>query len=245
MKFIKDKFSIYSTPEILAESFAEHLRIITDEIIYQKGKADIALSGGSSPKLMYKILAGKYSIKISWSKINFYWADERCVPSDSSESNYGEAERILFSKLNCNLNLYRIKGEADPEKESERYSRLLKNNLPLRNGFPVFDIILLGMGEDGHTASIFPGQLELLSSEKFCDASVNPLSNQSRVTITGSVINNADRVYFLVTGNNKSKVVKEISERGSESLIYPAAYISQDNGEINWYLDSQAASLLK
>ena len=244
MKFIKDKFSIYSTPEILAESFAEHLRIITDEIIYQKGKVDIALSGGNTPKLLYKIMADKFSGKISWNKINFYWTDERCVPSDSNESNFGEADRILFLKLNCNLNLYMIKGESDPVTEAERYSELLKKNLPLRNAFPEFDIILLGMGEDGHTASIFPGQSELLRTEKYCDVSVNPISKQSRITITGRVINNADRVFFLVTGSNKSKVIKEISERGNDSLVYPAAFVSQSNGEINWYLDSQAASLL-
>lgn len=244
MKFIKDKFIVFSTPEILAESFSEHLKNLTDDIIRKKGKADIALSGGNTPKLLYKIMAEKFTDKILWNKINFYWADERCVPSDSNESNFGEADRLLFSKLNCNLNLYRIKGESDPGIESERYSDLLRKNLPIKNGFPEFDIILLGMGEDGHTASIFPGQSELLTAEKYCDVSVNPLSNQPRITITGRVINNSDRIYFLVTGNNKSRVVKEILERGNNSLIYPAAYISQSNGEINWYLDSPAASLL-
>ncbi len=240
----KDIYRIFETPLTLARAFALEFKKITDELISENGNINIALSGGNTPKLLYSILAEEYIDKILWSKINFYWADERCVPPESSESNYGEADRILFRKINLYENVHRIIGENDPSAEAERYSALLKHNLPLENNFPKFDLMLLGTGEDGHTASIFPDRMDLLKSEKYCETAVHPESNQKRITLTGKVINNSDKIYFLVTGKNKEHVVKIISERKEDSLMYPAGKIRQKNGDVNWFLDQDAAGLI-
>jgi len=241
----KDTYSIFETPVILAKTFAAEFNKITDEFISSKGNMNIALSGGNTPKLLFSVLTEEYPDKILWSKVNFYWADERCVPPESSESNYGEADRILFSKINLYENVHRIIGENDPSAEAERYSELLKHNLPFENDLPKFDIMLLGMGDDGHTASIFPDRMDLLKSEKYCETAVHPESNQKRITLTGKVINNSDRIYLLVTGKNKEHAVKIISERKEESLIYPAGNIKQKNGDVNWFLDKDAAGLIR
>ena len=241
----KDIYSIFETPLILAKAFAAEFKKITDEFISANGNINIALSGGNTPKLLFSVLAEEYPDNILWSKVNFYWADERCVSPESSESNYGEADRILFRKINLFENVHRIIGENDPSAEAERYSALLKQNLPFENDLPKFDLMLLGMGDDGHTASIFPDRMDLLKSEKYCETAVHPESNQKRITLTGKVINNSDRIYFLVTGKNKEHVVKIISERKEDSLIYPAGNIKQKNGDVNWFLDQDAAGLIR
>ena len=241
----KDTFSIFETPLILAKAFAAEFKKITDVLISENGNINIALSGGSTPKHLFSVLAEEYLENILWSKVNFYWADERCVPPESSESNFGEADRILFRKINLYENVHRIIGENDPSAEAERYSALLKQNLPLENNFPKFDLMLLGTGEDGHTASIFPDRMDLLKSEKYCETAVHPESNQKRITLTGKVINNSDKIYFLVTGKSKEHVVKFISERKEDSLMYPAGNIKQKNGDVNWFLDQDAAGLIR
>lgn len=240
----KDIYSIFETPVIIAKAFASEFKKITDKFISSNGNINIALSGGNTPKLLFSVLAEEYLDIILWSKINFYWADERCVPPESSESNYGEADRILFSKINLTENVHRIAGENDPSAEAERYSELLKHNLPFEYDLPKFDLMLLGMGEDGHTASIFPDSMNLLKSEKFCETAVHPESNQKRITLTGKVINNSERIYFIVTGKNKERVVKIISERKEDGLMYPAGNIKQKNGDVNWFLDQDAAGLI-
>lgn len=240
----KDIYRIFETPLILAKAFAPEFKKITEEYITSKGNMNIALSGGNTPKLLFSVLAEDYTDAIMWSKINFYWADERCVPPESSDSNFGEANRILFSKITAIKNVHRIIGENDPYNETERYSGLLKKNLPAENNFPKFDLILLGMGEDGHTASIFPDSMDLLNSEKYCETVVHPESKQKRITLTGKVINNSEKIYFLVTGKNKEQIVKIISERKEDSRIYPAGNIKQKLGDVTWYLDSDAAGLI-
>lgn len=236
---------IFETSLILSEAFAKDFIEKCNSLISEKGNANIALSGGNTPKLLFTILADEYLNEIDWQKLNFYWVDERCVPADSIESNFGEAERILFSKTNSDKNIHRIIGEEDPVKEAERYSEVLKNNLPVKNNFPEFDLILLGMGDDGHTASIFPERMDLLNSEKYAEVAVHPDTKQNRITLTGKVINNSSKIVFLVTGKNKSGIVKDILEKKNGSENYPAAHIKGDGGNVVWYFDSDAASLLE
>ena len=187
-----------------------------------------------------------YKDKIDWSKINFYRVDERCVSPDSNESNFGKTYNFLFNKINIpERNIHRIYGENDPASEAVRYSEELRKNIFLSNGFPKFDLILLGMGDDGHTASIFPAQMELLNSVNVCAVAVHPESRQKRITLTGNVINNADKIYFLVTGKSKAEVMKKILDKNHDYLKYPAAHIQTNNNYPFWYLDKEAASLLK
>ena len=141
--------------------------------------------------------------------------------------------------------VFRMMGEMDPQTEAERYRDLLKRQLPTANNLPVFDLVLLGMGKDGHTASIFPDQMELLHTDNLCDVGVHPESGQRRLTLTGKVINNADHVIFLVTGADKAKTVVEILGIGPQAETFPAFHIKPAHGNLSWFLDDSAARLLQ
>lgn len=153
--------------------------------------------------------------------------------------------KILLSKIKIpGNNIHRIFGEALPESEAIRYSEEIRNNIKLNNGLPSFDLILLGMGDDGHTASIFPDQMNLLKSIQVCAVAVHPESGQKRITLTGKVINNAEKIFFLITGKGKAGVVSEILEERNDYMKYPASHIHTDKNYPYWYLDKDAASLL-
>jgi len=135
-------------------------------------------------------------------------------------------------------------GENDPYNEIQRYSDEISAFTRRRNGMPVFDLVILGLGTDGHTASIFTANTDLITSGKTCDIAFHPVTNQKRITLTARIINNADRVVFLVTGKNKARVVEEIIKKSKSALKYPASYILPSGGSLNWYLDNEAAGLL-
>ena len=148
----------------------------------------------------------------------------------------------LLSKIDFpEENVHRIKGEDDPEQEAARYSAEILKNVPGENMIPRFDIIILGMGPDGHTASIFPHQMELLTTARICDVATHPESGQKRITLTGKVLNQANKVAFLVTGGNKKEKVKEILTKTGNWKLYPAAHVKPINGELIWFLDDSAS----
>jgi len=237
---------IFDTPTDLAESMASELKKIYEVVILKKGKVSIALSGGNTPKLLFQTLSNNYKDKIDWSKVNLFWVDERCVPPESEESNFGMTYKYLLSNINIpGSNIHRIEGENIPYNEAERYAGVLRNNLRLENNLPKLDITLLGMGDDGHTASIFPDQMYLLNSDNYCEVAMNPYTGQKRITLTGKVINNSERIYFLVTGKNKAEIVKDILEKENEYKKYPASHIEEVNGQIKWYLDKGASAKLQ
>lgn len=207
---------------------------------------NILLSGGNTPIKLFKKIAKKYSETIEWERIHFWWGDERCVLPDSEDSNYKQANDSLISKIVIpSSNVHRLKGEKDPEEEAVRYANEIKSNLNLRGENPVFDIVLLGLGDDGHTASIFPDELELFEDERICVVTSHPLTGQKRITITGSVLNNANRVFFLVTGENKSQRVSEIMNDDETAKLLPAYYIMPTNGELIWFIDEAAAQKIQ
>lgn len=237
--------NIFSSPSILAEKFAKDLINSVNESADKKKPLSVALSGGSTPELLFSLLGDHYSKSAPWEYVHFFWGDERCVPPDHPESNYGLAKTKLFDKIDIpSSNIHRIKGEGDPEKEASRYSQEIFSYTCERDGLPVFDMIILGVGEDGHTASIFPGNLELFKSNKICEVTVHPVSQQKRITLTGRVINNSDSVTFLVTGNKKAKIVERILKSFPVAKNYPASFIIPLHGKLLWYIDIEAAILL-
>ncbi len=202
----------------------------------------IALSGGSTPKTVFDELSQNYRDLEAWQNVQFYWGDERCVTPTDDESNYKMTQNHLLSKIKLpETSIHRIKGEEEPEKEAKRYAQALKDTLPIVNGLPQFDLVILGLGDDGHTASIFPNEIDLWDSQNFCEVAIHPDSGQRRITITGRVINNAKTVAFLVTGANKSGRVRQILQRepGFEKL--PASLVAPISGNLLWYLDGDAA----
>ena len=234
---------IYKSPKKVYNAIAKSIIKLTRESTQEV--FDIALSGGNSPKGLFKRLSNKYKDEIPWDRIHFWWGDERCVPPDDDQSNYKMTVDYLFSNIDIpEKNIHRIRGEADPKKEAKRYSEELNTTLNSRGKDPVFDIIILGLGEDGHTASIFPDQLELFENKDNCAVTEHPLTGQKRITFTGNVLNNANQVFFLVTGEKKAMRVAEIMNDSEAAKLLPAYYISPTNGDLIWFLDDAAASLI-
>lgn len=236
---------IYSTPEDTVIKFAENLKLLIDKSVELNKNFYCALSGGNTPQLLFKVLKQKYLTEINWSKVHFFWGDERCVEPDNIESNYGAAHKLLLNYIDIPAeNIHRIHGEGKEELEAKRYSEEILNNLPKENGLPIFDLIILGLGSDGHTASIFPDQMKLLESEKICEVAIHPASKQKRITLTGKVINYAKDISFLVTGKEKASVISEIINKKDNYKIYPASYIDPQKGNLVWYIDKFAGQLL-
>lgn len=236
---------IFPTAENTAENLADVFFRLSEDYYHNNKLLYVALSGGNTPQIFFNKLVDKYGRKIKWNNIRFFWADERCVPPTDNDSNYGIAKQYLFDKIKIPAeNIYRILGENNQLNEAERYSSVIKNIVPEKNNLPSFDLIMLGIGNDGHTASIFPDQLHLINSDKICDIAVRPVTFQKRITLTGKVINNSSQVVFFVTGENKSKILADILKLYEKSESIPAAFIKPVNGKLDWYLDKDAASNL-
>ena len=236
--------NIFKSPAELAMKVAEEIVSMINESACRKKTFTIALSGGSTPELLFTTLGENFSESAQWKYAHFFWCDERCVPPDNTESNYGMAKKNLFDRIDIpEKNIHRIKGECDPEDEALRYSDKISEFTRSRAGFPLFDLIILGLGEDGHTASIFPGNLALLNSVKYCEVAIHPVTGQKRITLTGRVINNADLIYFLVTGKKKAAIAKEIFNKSEASGNLPATHIIPLKGTVRWFTDDEAVSL--
>lgn len=233
----KEDLSVYSTPEELAKAFADQLiEWIRD---YSGETYHLAISGGKTPNLLFDALASKYANTPIWHNVHFWWVDERMVAPTHPESNFGIAQRLLFSQIRVpEGNIHRIKGENNPDKEALSYSTQISNNVPMKCGWPRFDLILLGMGDDGHTASIFSNQLHLLNSDKICEVAMHPQSGQKRVTLTGKAINQAARIVFLVTGEGKASRLNEIYFNKPGASLLPAYHIPN----ARWFVDRAASS---
>lgn len=235
----KENLNIFLDPQRTAEAFGDYLMLQAEN----KATFHCALSGGSTPKILFDYMAERYKDSPLWTRMHFYWGDERCVAPDHEESNYKMAKERLFDKVPVpEANIHRIKGENDPEQEASRYAEELAEHMPLQDGQPVFDMIILGMGGDGHTASIFPHQMELLTSESICEVATHPESGQKRVTLTGPMINAGHEVAFLVTGEGKQEKISEIFHKTGSWEMYPAAHINPELGILQWFIDEAAAA---
>jgi len=223
----------------------QELAIYFGQLLLEKSnnqyRLNIALSGGSTPKAIFDVLVSNYSDKIDWNKIHLYWGDERCVPPTDSESNYKMTVDHLISKVNFpEQNIHRIKGELHVNDACKEYIGEINDTIPFVDSIPQFDIVILGMGSDGHTASIFPYQIDLWDSEDLCVPAKHPESGQERVSFTGKLINHAKEIFFLVTGSDKKEKVDEIINKKGNFASYPAFLVKSPI----WFLDEEAAALL-
>ncbi|RYC52978.1 6-phosphogluconolactonase [Flagellimonas olearia] len=232
------ELKIYKDKQEVAEQFSTYFKEKANS-----GEFHVALSGGSTPKIVFDVLAQKFSDEIDWNKIHFYWGDERCVPPTDDDSNYKMTVEHLFSKIEVpEANIHRVLGENDPSSEAMRYANLLEINLDRVEEVPQFDLVILGMGDDGHTASIFPHEIELWNAEDHCVVATHPDSGQKRVSINGKVINTAKEVAFLVTGASKAEKVKAVVEKTEGAKVYPATLVDPTSGNLVWFLDEDAAA---
>jgi len=232
---------IYPTKQEVAAKFS----IFFADLMASNKILNVALSGGSTPKIVFDYLAENY-LDLDWTKVHFYWGDERCVPPTDDDSNYKMTLTHLLAKIAIpEQNIHRILGENDPQKEAVRYSAVLEKELPSEQQIPKFDLVILGMGDDGHTASIFPHEIQLWEAKDHCVVALHPDSGQQRVSITGTIINNADQVAFLVTGASKAKKVQEIIKETGDFNKYPATLVKPSSGKLIWFLDEDAAALIR
>ena len=208
---------------------------------YLSKNKNIAISGGSTPIGLFnevlKLINKNFEVK---SRI--FWVDERCVEPTSQESNYGTAFKKFLSKMNIpQENIFRIKGEKNPQEEAQSYSEILNEELELVGNLPSFDLCLLGIGNDGHTASIFPHELDKLIKIDPCVVGTNPDSGQKRVSLSLNQINNSKEVIIHACGSGKKEIIDNIISKKDNYLEYPASHINPTSKKLSWYLDFDSA----
>ncbi|MHC4092822.1 MAG: 6-phosphogluconolactonase [Planctomycetota bacterium] len=241
--------NIFDGPEQVAEAAAELFVQRATETGESGGRLNVALSGGSTPNRLFRTLAGDpYRDRIDWRTVHFFWGDERTVPPDHADSNYRGADQALLAKVDVPAeNVHRIEAElGDPEQAASRYEAELRRHFELDQGeLPRFDLAFLGMGADGHTASLFPGTRALEERRRLAVAVWVEKLAANRVTLTCPVFNNAACIVFLVTGQEKAETLSEVLVEGTVgSPSYPVRMIRPVNGETLWYVDKAAGRLL-
>ena len=227
----------------LFQAAAVEFAALASEAVRSKGTFSVALSGGSTPKGLYTLLANDAVPSIPWGRICFFWGDERHVPPVNPESNYGMAYEAMLSKVPVRLqNVFRIHAEVkDADAAAVAYEQDLKTFFNLRPGeFPCFDLTLLGLGPDGHTASLFPGTTALHEKDRLVVANWVDKFNAYRFTLTLPVLNQSACVMFLVSGQEKAEILREVLENPHADL--PAQKVRPADGRLLWLVDSAAAS---
>jgi 6-phosphogluconolactonase len=231
---------------------AERVVAQAGDAIAQRGRFVVALSGGATPRPLYQLLAhSPFATRIQWPRVHVFWGDERCVPPDGPESNYRMACEALLEHVPIpGTNVHRIRGELAPSAAATAYEELLiryfsPGELPLD---PTFDLVLLGMGADGHTASLFPGSAAVSDTGRWVAATPAPQAGPWRVSLTPELLNTARNVTFLVSGADKADRVRDVLEprqKDEHTATLPAALIRPTHGALHWMLDAAAAARLR
>jgi 6-phosphogluconolactonase len=226
---------------------AEEIAHFAGEAICTHGEFTLCLTGGSTPAPAYELLATRFHLSVDWKEVQFFWGDERCVPPDDPASNFGMANRTMFSKLALRPEqIHRMRGEDEPVQAAQAYEHELRAffHLEQPGDFPSFNLLLLGLGENAHVASLFPHHPALHGKERLAIAvEVEAVPNR-RISLTLPVINHADRVMFLVSGANKAAAVRKILQGPPDPDLYPGQNVKPHHGEIVWLMDEAAASEL-
>jgi len=244
------EIEVFPDVPALIRAAAERIVVSANEATAARGRCLLCLSGGSTPKPVYELLASPTQARrIDWSRLHLFWGDERCVPPDHPDSNYRMTREALLDHVPIPPeNVHRIRGEDDPEEAAAAYERLLRTFFgpgaaPERS----FDLVLLGMGADGHTASIFPGSPAVLEARRFCmPIHVERPREMWRVTLTRPVLDAAAEVTFLVAGPDKAARLREVlrSDGGGSAPSLPARLIKPPHGVVHWMVDAAAAARL-
>lgn len=245
----------YQNSQLLAQAAAEMIIKTSAQAVQRQGTFSLALAGGSTPRATYELLAqAGYMERVNWLKTFIFWGDERCVPLDHPESNYRMVQESLLDHVPVPAEqIYRMQGEISPQIAADIYERLLRVHFATyRANQPAehtFDLVLLGLGEDGHTASLFPGSEALQAQDRWVVPNHIPQLDHSRLTLTRECINAAYQVTFLVSGGRKADILRQVitqdhsqSEGGSQ---WPAGTIQPQAGKLLWLVDEAAAAGLQ
>lgn len=227
---------VSETPEQVAERVARDFRDTVKQTVAEKGRFCVALSGGVTPKTLYACLAqNPYRSEIPWDKLRVFWGDERCVPPDHPESNYGMAQQTLLQYVPVSPNrVFRMRGEDPPDQAARDYEKVLRN-IFASSPWPVFDLIFLGMGADGHTASLIADSPALNTQEQWVAANVIRSLQTVRITLTLPAINHARAVWFVVCGAKKKAAFARVQEGSPPNC--PASLVRPVDGDLRWYVD--------
>jgi 6-phosphogluconolactonase len=233
---------VHETPDELARAAAREFVTRAEEAINTLGRFAVVLAGGSTPKTTYEALARDYSGELDWGRVHVFFGDERTVPPDHEDSNYRMAYEALLSRVPVG-GVHRMHGELPPAEAAAAYEEELRGFFG-PDGVPAFDLILLGIGEDGHTASLFPETSALDVTDRWVVANPVLKLETTRLTLTVPAINAAKAVAFLVAGEGKAETLKEILQGEVDPRAYPAKFIRPEGGDLTWMVDRAAASLL-
>jgi 6-phosphogluconolactonase len=243
------KLHIFDTPQALGEAAAAYVSRLSAEASAERGRFMVALSGGSLPKLLCPPLAAEpLRSQIDWSAWHVFWADERLVPLNHADSNFRLARTTLFNHVGIPVaQIYPVDDSFDPAVTAEAYQAVLAQVFePLPGQYPRFDLILLGMGEDGHTASLFPYHPLLNETHRWVAAIVDsPKPPPERITLTLPVINNARHVAFVTAGAGKAKILARVLQAAAPLGKLPAQLVQPTTGELSWFVDEAAADKLR
>lgn len=238
---------VYPSAEAVAHAAAQEFVELARRFVAGEGVFHAALSGGSTPRQLFRLLASEaFRASVSWDKVHLYWGDERCVPPDHPDSNFAMAQRELLSHVSLPPeNIHRIAAEQpDLGRAAKDYEETLRRNLALNGqGFPRFHLIFLGMGPDGHTASLFPGVANLASTSRWVSTPFVEKFGAYRMTLTLPVLNAAHEVIFLVTGAEKAEPLRAVLA-GTGQPPLPAQLVTVPNGRRVFLVDQSAAALL-
>ena len=237
---------VLDSPNDVYVRAAEELTHLAGEAVCMHGEFRLCLAGGSTPRATYELLASRFHHSIDWSEVQFFWGDERCVPPSDAASNFGMADRTMLARLGLRPEqLHRMRGEDPPADGARAYEAELRAAFGIAPGaWPAFNLILLGLGENAHIASLFPHHPALHEKERLALAVEVDAPQRDRITLTAPVLNRAERVIFVVVGDAKAAAVKNTLEGPRDADEYPAQLIAPDEGEVIWLLDQAAARLL-
>jgi len=238
--------TIFDDPEQVARAAAERFVQAAEDSISERGRFSTALSGGSTPRRVYELLAGSdYRVRIDWSRTHIFFGDERCVPADHPDSNYRMAYETLLSRVPLPLvNIHPIKGDGDPRANAQAYEQELRTFFSALD-WPRFDLTFLGLGDDGHTASLFPGTAALQEQRTWVVANWVEKLKSFRITLTAPAINYSRRIIFLVTGSNKAAPLAAVLDGPRDPERLPAQLIQAVDGTLEWLVDKTAARLVR
>jgi 6-phosphogluconolactonase len=240
----QNNIQIFQNTEALAKAAADLMIEISKQSIEKNGRFVISLSGGSTPEYLFKLLAKPpYLNQITWDKTFVFWGDERFVPSDDHRNNSNRAKSLLLNHVPIPaINIHPIPVDLKPEESTKEYEKTIKKLFDKES--PCFDLIFLGLGEDGHTASLFPKTDVVFENKKLVKEVYVDEQNMYRITMTPALINQANNIIFLVEGEKKAEIIKTILTEPIEPNQFPAQIIHPENGNLYLYLDKKAASQL-
>lgn len=243
---MKPELRIFKDLENLSREAARLFVGQATKAIQERGRFLVALNGGGTPNRLFQLLAAEYREKVDWNNVHVFWGDERCVPPEEAGSNYHQAKEALLDRVSIpQRNIHRVKGELDPASAAKEYAETLGTFADDDLGFPHFDLVYLGMGEDGHTASLFPGSPVDVREPVLPVTAHYQDRPARRVTLTPIVFNEARMVVFMATGEKKASTLAEVLNGRYNPDLYPAQRINPTNGRLIWLVDDAAAGRLR